>query len=381
MESTGLDRIAQFARQEIGPYLAAHPEDRYPLTLVRRLAQLGAFGAAVPTRYGGGGRSRRELAVIGYELGRGWQPLAGLVGTHLKLCRQLVEHGTARQRERWLGPMARGETVFARAYHEQGVGDPTGLRTRATPHGRSAVLNGRKSWVTNARHADRVLAIARSGDATVGVFVDPGRPGVTVGPELPRPGLLGVSLAEITFTDYEFDPEEDVLGGWEHDLTGSLLAHDVTSYTARAVGSADAVLEHAVRFVRAGLAHRPAEVQGAIRLRVGELATKVTAMRTVWRALLEPLAPEHEVLPQAPYTPITSPAAKVFCTSALQDVVRDAASLCGGAGYAAHDHTLGRHYRDALALPIVGAPNDVLLYRIGERALGPVAADPHPMSG
>lgn len=124
MDDTGLDRIAQFARQEIGPYLAAHPEDRYPLPLVRQLAQLGAFGAAVPTQYGGGDWSRRDLALIGYELGRGWQPLAALVGTHLKLCRQVTQHGTPRQRERWLDAMARGESVFARAYHEQGIGHP-----------------------------------------------------------------------------------------------------------------------------------------------------------------------------------------------------------------------------------------------------------------
>ncbi|MDH6115820.1 alkylation response protein AidB-like acyl-CoA dehydrogenase [Kitasatospora sp. GAS204A] len=383
MDDTGLDRIAQFARQEIGPYLAAHPEDRYPLPLVRQLAQLGAFGAAVPTQYGGGDWSRRDLALIGYELGRGWQPLAALVGTHLKLCRQVTQHGTPRQRERWLDAMARGESVFARAYHEQGIGHPSQLRTRATRRGRAAVLNGRKSWVTNARNADRVLAIARGDNATMGVLVDPARPGVTVGPELPRPGLLGVSLAEITFHDYEFDPEEDVLGGWGHDLTASLLAHDVTSYTARAVGSADAVLEHAVRFVRDGLTHRPADVQGAIRLRTGELAAKVAVMRTVWRALLDPRPPEDGTPPGAPNPPMTSAVAKVFCTTTLLDVLREAAALCGGAGYAAADHALGRHYRDALALPIIGAPNDVLLSRIGEhelgadRSSGPVP-DPYP---
>ncbi|MFF2073364.1 acyl-CoA dehydrogenase family protein [Kitasatospora sp. NPDC058162] len=364
MDDTGLDGIAQFARQEIGPYLAAHPEDRYPLPLVRRLARLGAFGAAAPRQYGGGDWSRRDIALLGYELGRGWQSLAGLVGTHLKLCRQMSEHGTPRQRERWLGAMARGESVFARAYHEQGVGHPSGLRTRATRRGPVARLNGRKSWVTNARNADRVLAIARSDGAVVGVLVDPARPGVTVGPELPRPGMLGISLAEITFDDYEFDPEEEVLGGWGHDLTAALLTHDVTSYAARAVGSADAVLEHTVRFVRDGLAHRPADVQGAVRLRTGELAAKVAVMRTVWHALLDPQPPETQG------APMTSAVAKVFCTGTLQDVVREAAALCGGAGYAATDRTLDRHYRDALALPIIGAPNDVLLSRIGEQELG-----------
>ncbi|MCX5387443.1 acyl-CoA dehydrogenase family protein [Streptomyces sp. NBC_00083] len=380
LERGGADRIAQFARQEIGPYLADHPEDRYPLPLVQRLAALGVFGATVPTQCGGDGWSRQDVARIGYELGRGWQPLAGLVGTHLKLCRQVLEHGTVQQRAQLLGPMARGETVFARAYHEQGVAHPAALTTRVTRRGLVAVLNGRKSWVTNARHADRVLALARSGDATVGVLVDPARPGVTVGPELPRPGLLGVSLAEITFSDYEFEPDEATLGGWGHDLTDSLLSHDLTSYTARAVGSADAVLDHAVRFVREGWAHRSADARGAMRLRLGEMATKVAVMRTIWHALLDSRRPGDEAASTAPHPPMTSAAAKVFCTSTLQDVVREAALLCGGAGYAAPEQALGRHYRDALALPIIGSPNDVLLSGLGERELSRPAGE-SPESG
>ncbi|MCC3771126.1 acyl-CoA dehydrogenase family protein, partial [Streptomyces sp. UNOC14_S4] len=355
---TGTERIADFARTEIAPYLAAHPEDAYPRPLVERLAQLGAFAATVPAEHGGAGWGRAGAARIGYELGRAWQPLAGLVGTHLKLCGQVLRHGTPEQRRTWLAPMARGETVFARAYHEQGVGHPARLRTRVTRRGGTGVLDGRKSWVTNARHADRVLAVARDGEATVGVFVDPARPGVTVGEELPRPGMLGVSLAEITFEGYEFDPDEDVLGGWGHDLTGSLLAPDVTGYVSRALGSADAVHAHAVDFVRATAGRRPAAVRGALRLRVGELTTRVTAMRAVRQSLLGPDAA------------VTSEAAKVFCTMNLQEVLREAVLLCGGAGYAGPETTLGRHYRDALALLIVGAPNDVLLYRVGERELG-----------
>jgi alkylation response protein AidB-like acyl-CoA dehydrogenase len=248
--------------------------------------------------------------------------------------------------------------VFARAYHEQGISHPSQLRSRTTRHGGTGVLDGRKSWVTNARNADRVLAIARSPDAVLGVLVDPARPGVTIGPELPRPGMLGVSLAEITFTGYEFDPDEEVLGGWGHDLTGSLLTQDVTSYVSRALGSADAVHQHALRFVRDSLEQRSAAVRGALLLRVGELSTRVEVMRSVWQILLEPDAP------------VTSEAAKVFCTATLQEVVREAAVLCGGAGYAAPETTLGRHYRDALALLIVGVPNDALLQRIGERELG-----------
>lgn len=103
---SGLEPIVRFARTEVGRYLAAHPEDRYPELLVRQLARLGAFAATVPAEHGGAGWSRGEVARLGYELGRAWQPLAGLVGTHLKLCRLVLAHGTPEQRRGWLAPMA-----------------------------------------------------------------------------------------------------------------------------------------------------------------------------------------------------------------------------------------------------------------------------------
>jgi len=356
-----LSDVSAFARTDVESYLASHPEDRYPDVLVERLRQLGVFGATVPAEYGGSDRPAPEVARLGYELARGWQSLAALTGTHLKLCRQLLAHGTEQQKRQWLPLMAKGERVFARAFHEQGVTDLAALRSTAELRGGTGRLNGRKSWVTNARHADRIVAVVRAGGVAIGVVTDPRRPGVEIGPELPRPGMLGVSLAEVTYQDYEFDPDTEVVGGPDHDLTDALHGYDVTSYVARALGSADAVHECALRFVRESARGRSPEAGGAIRLRVGELATRRAAMHAVWQCLTQPAADGHP--------PLTPGAAKVFTTAALQELVRAAAVLCGGAGYAGPLPALGRHYRDALALPIIGTPNDTLLSLIGEREL------------
>ncbi|MET9645298.1 acyl-CoA dehydrogenase family protein [Streptomyces syringium] len=80
-----------------------------------RARWLGAFGATVPESYGGGNWPAPGTARLSYELARGWQSPAGLVDTHLKLCRLVERHGTAEQRNARLAPMARGEKVFARA--------------------------------------------------------------------------------------------------------------------------------------------------------------------------------------------------------------------------------------------------------------------------
>jgi len=247
--------------------------------------------------------------------------------------------------------------ICARGYHEQAANDPELLTSRIEYRDRVGVLNGRKNWVTNARNADRIVVIARSGRLTQAMMVDPARPGVRVGEELPRPGMRGVSLAEVDFAGYEFDPHRDVLGGPGCDITESVRGHDMTSYVTRSVASADATLEWLTEFVGTSIDRFPPEARGVIAARVGEVATRVSVMRVVWR----------DVISSAPS--ISTDEAKVFCTMTLQGVIGDAITLCGGAGYACKDASLTRHYRDAMALQIIGAPNDVLVSRIGNRMI------------
>ncbi|MEU4925304.1 acyl-CoA dehydrogenase family protein [Streptomyces yokosukanensis] len=352
-----VDEVGFFAEREVPRYLAGRPEEEYPDELVKRLRLLGVFGADVPVRYGGLGCGEATTARLLYLLARSWQSLASLVGTHLKLCGQMLRHGTDEQRSAWLPVMSCGEAVFARAYHEQGCSDPELLTTHVRDSAGRRTLHGRKDWVTNARHADRILVLARDGRATLGILVDPTADGVRIGPELPRPGVLGVSLASVTFDGCAFDPERDVLGGPGHDLTDSLRAGDLRSYTTRAVACAEAVCDQAARFAARTIGRRPPDAQGAIRLRVGEVRARTAAMRAIWTDLLGP-------------APTIGPdEAKVVCTALLQEIVQACVLLCGGAGYADPHDSLGRHYRDALALPIVGASNDTLLSRIGSAAL------------
>ncbi|GAB2618329.1 acyl-CoA dehydrogenase family protein [Streptomyces capparidis] len=348
----GPDALRAFATQEVPEYLRTHPEDRYPRELVQRLAQLGGLGVTVPPEYGGGALRGVDAGRVEYELSRSWQSLAGLAATHLKLCRLVLEHGTDRQRRELLPAMARGRAIWARAYHERGVHDPARLRTSARVTGGTGTLSGHKDWVTNARHADRILVPARCGDATIAILADPRRAGIRIGPDLPRPGLWGVSLAEVDLREYAFDPDTEILGGPGHDLTPLFRGYGVAGYAARAAGSADAVYACARETVAGGIGARADRARGAIELRLGELATRRAAIEALHRAL------------SLPDPPLTGEQAKVVCTSVLQDLLRSAVQLCGGAGYAGPG-PLGRHYRDALALTVVGVPNDTLLSRIG----------------
>ncbi|MFI6663169.1 acyl-CoA dehydrogenase family protein [Streptomyces sp. NPDC050523] len=349
--------VREFGRRYVAEYLARHRETDYPEELVARMRALGVFGATVPVGFGGSGLPSGEVLEIVYELARAWQPLAGMAGTHLKLCRDVERHGTTLQKQTLLPAMASGEMICARGYTEQGRTDPERLAATITLEEGRGILNGRKNWVTNALHADRILVVARRDEIAQCVIVDPARPGVEVGPDLPRPGMLGVSLAEVRLTGYEFDPERDLLGGPECDVTASLRGHDVTRYLTRAIGSADAVLAWLCAFVDSTLEQRLPEVRSVMAARVGQIAIQVAAMRAVWR----------DAISTAPG--VTADEAKVFCTTVLHGVMSDAIGVCGGSGYAGEDATLTRHYRDAVALQVFGAPNDALLTHIGECTL------------
>src|SRR5262245_57064888 len=109
--------VKGFARTAIAKYLLTYGEEGYPEILIAELRKLGVFGASIPREYGGCDLRPQDIAYIMYELARGWQPLAGLVGTHAKLCREVLRHGTPDQKSWLLPAMARGELICARAYH------------------------------------------------------------------------------------------------------------------------------------------------------------------------------------------------------------------------------------------------------------------------
>src|SRR6185437_950243 len=134
--------VREFARTAIAEHLLSHDEQDYPEELISALRKLGVFGVNIPREYGGSGLSADEVAHIIYELARAWQPLAGLVGTHLKLCREFLRHGTPEQKTRLLPAMAAGELVCARGYHEQAANDPESLTSRIEYRNGSGVLNG-----------------------------------------------------------------------------------------------------------------------------------------------------------------------------------------------------------------------------------------------
>jgi alkylation response protein AidB-like acyl-CoA dehydrogenase len=358
-----------FVKRDVLPYLEVQgQEERYPKELITKMASLGFFSMNIPPEYGGLGLDRATMMDIDLELGRGWLSLGALLGSHLRTCFYFLKRGTTEQQEYFLPLMAKGEIIGAHAYNEQGNRSLNAFRTTFSKQQGAYVLNGIKEWVTNARDADLIIAIARKeldgpkGDP-VAVIVHPDRAGVHIGKELQRPGVKGVSLCSVQFNDYHVDIEQDLIGGVNADIVGFINAFKTGSslnFSARAVGASLAILDKCEAFLRTR--DPGADGGGVIRYKFATIAIRVHAALALLNSAKKPSSVPADALAYM---------TKVFSTTTLQHSVQDAMMLMGGAGYAGASGSLDREYRDAASLLLIDTPNDILLSRIGEILIGP----------
>ncbi|WP_432747413.1 acyl-CoA dehydrogenase family protein [Streptomyces sp. JH002] len=172
----------QWATDRVRPHIARWYEDgRAPVTeLARELGELGALGMSLEG-YGCAGASAVQYGLTCLELEAADSGIRSLVSVQGSLAMYAIHrYGSPGQRERWLPPMARGETIGCFALTEPDHGsDPAAMRTRAERDGGDWVLTGRKMWITNGSVAGVAVVWARTEDGVRGFVVPTDRPGFT----------------------------------------------------------------------------------------------------------------------------------------------------------------------------------------------------------
>src|SRR5258708_25269621 len=199
-----------------------------------------------------------SFALVFEEISRGWMGIAGILGSHCLACQIIAVHGTAEQKERYLSDLAAGARRSGIGLTEPGAGtDLQGIRTTARRDGDRYVVNGAKTWITNARHADPLPVLVKT-DPTARpphrgmsvLLVDAATPGFTVTRDLPKLGYKGTESCEISFDD-AIVPAVNLLGGVEgrgmqQVLSGLEIGR--INVAARSVGIAQAALDASVRY-------------------------------------------------------------------------------------------------------------------------------------
>jgi alkylation response protein AidB-like acyl-CoA dehydrogenase len=372
-EQAIVDTVREFVDRDVRP-VARELEhaDEYPEVLIERMKGLGIFGLAVPAPYGEVEVSASCYALVTEELARGWMSLAGAMGGHTVVAKLLAGFGTDEQKQRYLPRMATGELRATMALTEPGGGsDLQAMRTVARRDGDGYVINGAKTWITNARRAGLVALLCKTDPAAepahrgISVLLVEKVPGFTVSRDLPKLGYKGVETCELSFVDARV-PATAVLGGVEGEGFAQMmrgLEIGRIQVAARATGVARAAFDDALRYAQERESFgKPIWRHQAVGHQLADMATKLTAARQ----LLLYAAREYE----AGRADLAAGMAKLFCSETAMEIALNALRVHGGYGYST-EFDVERYFRDA-PLMIVGEgtneiQRDVIVRRLVAR--------------
>ncbi|MGW5682233.1 acyl-CoA dehydrogenase family protein [Nonomuraea sp. NPDC003754] len=349
--------LREFVDKEIVPVAGEWERSgHYPAEIVERFKELGLFGMTIPARYGGLALDRVSYALVFEEIARGWMGVAGVLGSHSLSAWMIDQYGTPEQKERYLPGLAAGTRRTGIALTEPGAGtDLQGITTRAVRDGDHYVINGAKTWITNARHADPMPVLVKTSIETPAhkgmsmLLVEAGTPGYTISRDLPKLGYKGTETCEITLEDVRVHRDR-LLGGVEgRGMQQALSALELgrVNIAARAVGVAQCAFDAALAYAGQREAFgRPIGDFQAIQLKLADMATDIQAARlmTYWAASRSARA--------------EAAMAKYFASEVALRVTMEAMRVHGGYGYS-QEFVLERLYRDAPLMAIGEGTNDV----------------------
>ncbi|MEV6603978.1 acyl-CoA dehydrogenase family protein [Kutzneria sp. NPDC051319] len=355
-EQAIVDTVRDFVDRDVRPVARQLEHDNtYPEALIEQMKQLGVFGLAIPEEFGGSAVSTPCFALVTEELARGWMSLAGAMGGHTVVAKLLLQHGTPEQQRRYLPLMATGELRAAMALTEpDGGSDLQALRTVARRDGDEYVVNGSKTWITNARRAGLVALLCKTDPEAdpphrgISVLLMEKVPGFTVARDLPKLGYKGVESCELSFQDCRV-PTTALLGsvegaGFAQMMRGLEIGR--IQVAARATGVARAAFDDAFSYAQQRHSFgKPVWQHQAVGHLLADMATRLTAARQ----LLLHAAHRYDSGSRAD---LEAGMAKLFCSETAMTVALDAIRVHGGHGYST-EFDVERYFRDA-PLMIVG---------------------------
>ena len=166
-EAMLVDTVRAFIERDVKPSVrAVEHANSYPETWIEQMKRIGIFGLAIPEEYGGSPVSTPCYVEVTQELARGWMSLAGAMGGHTVVAKLLTLFGTEEQKQKYLPVMATGEVRATMALTEPGGGsDLQNMTTTALPaaqDGTELVINGAKTWITNARRSGLIALLCKT---------------------------------------------------------------------------------------------------------------------------------------------------------------------------------------------------------------------------
>jgi alkylation response protein AidB-like acyl-CoA dehydrogenase len=348
--------VREFVDREVKPSVQeVEHANEYPEKWIEQMKQIGIYGLAIPEGYGGSPVTMPCYAQVTEELARGWMSLAGAMGGHTVVAKLISQFGTEEQRRKYLPQMATGEIRATMALTEPGGGsDLQAMGTTAKRDGEDLVINGSKTWISNARRSGLIALLCKTDPKVTPrhkgisiVLVEHG-PGLTVSRDLPKLGYKGVETCELSFDNYRISAGA-VLGGDAGQGFAQMMKGLETGriqVACRALGVAAAALEDSLAYAQQRESFgKPIWKHQSIGNYLADMATKLTAARQLTRHAAEQYDSGERCDMEAGM-------AKLYASEIAMDIALNAVRIHGGYGYST-EYDVERYFRDA-PLMIVG---------------------------
>jgi len=319
-----------------------------PPELIKECAELGYFGFTVPEQYGGSGLGTVTFMGVIEEISAACAGFGIMLSVHNSLCCEIInKFGSDELKQKYLPPMAAGEIIGAYCITEPNAGtDVAALTTTAVDKGDHYLVDGTKTFVTNADHAGVLVVFAKT-DPEAGrkgiscLVVDKDSPGITVGKAEKKCGMKASDTREISFADVKV-PKDNLLGkpGEGFRMAVTILNSGRIGVSFQSIGLAQAALDEAIKYAKERKQFgQPIANFQAIQFKLADMATRIDAGRLLgYRAALlkDAGSPCHR----------ESSMAKLFCSQMANYVCNEAVQIHGGYGYM-KEYAVERYFRDA----------------------------------
>jgi alkylation response protein AidB-like acyl-CoA dehydrogenase len=355
-ENMLVETVRAFIDREVKPTVReVEHANEYPEAWIEQMKHIGIYGLAIPDEYGGSPVSMPCYVEVTQELSRGWMSLAGAMGGHTVVAKLITLFGTEEQKQKYLPMMATGELRATMALTEPGGGsDLQNMTTTALRDGEELVINGSKTWISNARRSGLIALLCKTDPKATPrhngisvVLVEHGQ-GLAVSRDLPKLGYKGVESCELMFDDCRA-PMSAILGGEAGNGFAQMMKGLETGriqVASRALGVATAAFEDALAYAQQRQSFgQPIWKHQSIGNYLADMATKLTAARQLTRYAAERYDSGERCDMEAGM-------AKLFASEVAMEIALNAVRIHGGYGYST-EYDVERYFRDA-PLMIVG---------------------------
>ena len=352
--------VRDFAGKEIAPFVPTMEQGVFPREVLKKMGELGLMGIPIPAKYGGAEMDFISYILAIHEISKVSATIGVILAVHTSVgTNPILYFGTEEQKQKYLPKLAAGEYLGAFALTEPSAGSDAGsLKSRAVRQGDEYVINGSKVFITNGGEADTYIVFAstnpEAGTRGISAFiVEKNTPGLIVGKDEHKMGLLGSRTVQLTFEDMKV-PAENLLGEEGQGFKVAMANLDVgrIGIGAQSLGIAEAALECATDYAKERHQFgKPIAAQQGLGFKLADMATAVEAARLlVYRAA----SLRAQGLPCGKEASI----AKLFASKTAVEVAVEGVQVLGGYGYT-KDYPAERFFRDAKICEIYEGTSEI----------------------